>query len=194
MKKNTGNDFGSVLRTIRLRKKLTMREVADRMQIRETTIRKYEMNELTPKTSTKLALAKALEVSPSVLLADWSPSPSSAIGHLFSYFEEFGGSFLEKDGHIAIEFEALEPFIRSWSKEFRSLNTEYKASSSKARKAASVDAYFDFLINADTSAKSLSASSARNIVPSMQEAARLTLENPPHLYKSNRAPASKKQS
>lgn len=182
MSKKVSNDFGSVIRTIRLRKGLTMKEVADRMQIRETTIRKYEMNELTPKTSTKLALAKALGVSPSVLLADWSPTPSAAIGHLLSYFEAFGGSFLEKDGHIAIEFDALEPFIRSWSEEYNRLRAEHTQSYSSAKKTAAVDSYFDFLINMNDSAVSSPASSACSTVPSMQEAVRLTKENPPRLY------------
>lgn len=189
MKMKTDNDFGSVLRTIRLRKRLTMKEVAERMQIRETTYRKYETNELTPKDSTKAAIAKALEVSPSLLLADWSPCASSAIGNLISYYEAFGGSFVEKDGHISIRFEALEPFIRLWAEKHNGSAADYASAASSTKKSAVIDSYFDFLVGTDGSYLCQVSSKDSN-PPTMQEAVTLTLTAPPHLYSRKNKPSA----
>ncbi len=173
--------LGSLIRTIRLRKGLTMQEVADRMHIRETTLRKYELNELIPRTSTRKALAEALGVAPFVLLSDWTPEVSSAIGHLISYFELFGGSFIEKDGHTAIEFSSLAPFVEAWAKTHDRISSPHASAAQKDNQDAALESYFDYLVSGISAEDLAAVPNPAAEIPSLCREVQLTMEAPPNL-------------
>jgi transcriptional regulator with XRE-family HTH domain len=57
------------LRVVRERKAITQAQLAKRSGINESTIRRAEHQEITPQSATTRALAKALGVPPSELMA-----------------------------------------------------------------------------------------------------------------------------
>ncbi|MDR1955899.1 MAG: XRE family transcriptional regulator [Treponema sp.] len=63
--------LGEKLRTLRERRSLTLREVADRAGVSESLVSQIERNRVTPALDTLLALADVLEVDLEYLFADY---------------------------------------------------------------------------------------------------------------------------
>ena len=63
--------FGEKLRTVRERRKLTLREVAERAGVSESLVSQIERNRVSPAIDTLLTLADVLDLDPEYLFAGW---------------------------------------------------------------------------------------------------------------------------
>ncbi|MDR1900041.1 MAG: XRE family transcriptional regulator [Treponema sp.] len=63
--------FGEKIRTVRERRGLTLREVAEQAGVSESLVSQIERNRVSPAIDTLLALADALDLDPEYLFADW---------------------------------------------------------------------------------------------------------------------------
>jgi transcriptional regulator with XRE-family HTH domain len=63
--------FGEKIRTVRERRKLTLREVAEQAGVSESLVSQIERNRVSPAIDTLLALADVLDLDPEYLFADW---------------------------------------------------------------------------------------------------------------------------
>jgi transcriptional regulator with XRE-family HTH domain len=63
--------FGEKIRTVRERRSLTLREVADRAGVSESLVSQIERNRVSPAIDTLLALADALDIDLEYLFADF---------------------------------------------------------------------------------------------------------------------------
>jgi transcriptional regulator with XRE-family HTH domain len=63
--------FGEKIRTVRERRKLTLREVAEAAGLSESMVSQIERNRVSPAIDTLLALADVLDLDPEYLFADW---------------------------------------------------------------------------------------------------------------------------
>ncbi len=66
-----GRHFGEKLRLVRERKKLTMREVAERAGVSESMVSQIERNKVSPALDTLLSLVDVLEIDIEYLFADY---------------------------------------------------------------------------------------------------------------------------
>ncbi len=66
-----GHHFGEKLRLVRERKKLTMREVAERAGVSESMVSQIERNKVSPALDTLLSLVDVLEIDIEYLFADY---------------------------------------------------------------------------------------------------------------------------
>jgi transcriptional regulator with XRE-family HTH domain len=66
--------FGEKIRTVRERRSLTLREVADRAGVSESLVSQIERNRVSPAIDTLLALADALDLDLEYLFADYRRS------------------------------------------------------------------------------------------------------------------------
>ena len=67
------NDFGKMLKSLRLEKGLTQEEVAQKMEGRKSTISRYENGKVVPSRSQVERLAQVLGIQQAVLLTQWQP-------------------------------------------------------------------------------------------------------------------------
>jgi transcriptional regulator with XRE-family HTH domain len=63
--------FGEKIRTVRERRGLTMREVAEKAGVSESLVSQIERNRVSPAIDTLLGLADVLDLDPEYLFADW---------------------------------------------------------------------------------------------------------------------------
>jgi transcriptional regulator with XRE-family HTH domain len=63
--------FGEKLRTVRERRGLTLREVAEQAEVSESLVSQIERNKVSPAIDTLLRLADVLDIDPEYLFADW---------------------------------------------------------------------------------------------------------------------------
>jgi transcriptional regulator with XRE-family HTH domain len=63
--------FGEKIRTVRERRKLTLREVAEQAGVSESLVSQIERNRVSPAIDTLLALADVLDLDPEYLFAGW---------------------------------------------------------------------------------------------------------------------------
>jgi transcriptional regulator with XRE-family HTH domain len=63
--------FGEKIRTVRERRKLTLREVAEQAGVSESLVSQIERNRVSPAIDTLLAIADVLDLDPEYLFADW---------------------------------------------------------------------------------------------------------------------------
>jgi len=68
---DTTHHFGERLRQVRERKKLTMREVAERAGVSESMVSQIERNKVSPALDTLLSLVDVLEIDIEYLFADY---------------------------------------------------------------------------------------------------------------------------
>lgn len=103
-------NFGERLKNIRRSKRVSQKELGQRLGVSQQTIAQYEKAESTPKASTVNKIANALNVDPRTLL---DPPPSHVVDN--TKMRQFLNELLKK--------QAEENLLRT----FRSLNNDGKA-------------------------------------------------------------------
>jgi transcriptional regulator with XRE-family HTH domain len=123
--------FGEKIRTIRERRGLTQREVADHAGVSESLVSQIERNRVSPAIDTLLAVADALDLDPEYLFADYRRKRSVKItrmgertsftrpGVLYERLARMGGdaSFREGGGIEAYNI-TLEPGAKTGSADY----------------------------------------------------------------------------
>jgi transcriptional regulator with XRE-family HTH domain len=72
---NASSHFARTLRRLREKEHLSLRDLADRSGLSHGTIENIEQGRYTPKWTTVLALAAALQVSPEIFSEKFSRAP-----------------------------------------------------------------------------------------------------------------------
>lgn len=118
--------IGENIRRIRKLRKMTVKDLADRLNISDTYLRYYENNARNPKKDGILRIAEALNVNPEVLQAT-EIDQDAALHRLFHIFSEYNGRLLTADSivrgvadksisgnEVFVEFQSLKPHLSSW--------------------------------------------------------------------------------
>lgn len=128
---------GDIIRAIRINRKLTQEELAQKVGIRASNLRKYESNSLRPKAATIDKFADALDVNPYVLSCNWEPQAIEAFLNILSCAEQFGCSIIRTDDNkIGLVFESINELVSSWS--------AFRSNLQENRQVALLDCYLDF--------------------------------------------------
>lgn len=122
--------FGEKIRTVRERRSLTLKEVADRAGVSESLVSQIERNRVSPAIDTLLSLAEALDIDLEYLFSDFRKERSVKIVHQDerATFTRPGGVFYERlaqldaasQGQDGIEayYITLNPGAKTGSKEY----------------------------------------------------------------------------
>ena len=71
MKNKNKYNFGSILKEVRKRKKITLRQISEKAEVSESLISQIERNRVSPSIDTLLSIAKILEIDLDYLFKDY---------------------------------------------------------------------------------------------------------------------------
>lgn len=127
--------FGDKVRTVREKRGLTLREVAEKVGVSESMISQIERNRVSPAIDTLLALADALDIDLEYLFADYRRERSVHIvkavnrttfskpGVLYQRLAQLEGLVPGMDGIEAYQID-LEPGAKTGSDEYGHVGSE----------------------------------------------------------------------
>lgn len=138
---------GENIRRLRKERKLTLRQLGDKVGVSEAYIRAYESGRRNPKQKSLEAIARALAVNVEVL-TNSEFDGVMAMHRLFQIFRQYSGELFEckdKDGNdmVGVRFGTLT-LMRSWMQRYQEYTDEVERCSSikdvKQRGEALLDA------------------------------------------------------
>jgi transcriptional regulator with XRE-family HTH domain len=124
-----GFHFGEKIRSVRERRSLTLKEVADRAGVSESLVSQIERNRVSPAIDTLLALADAVDIDLEYLFSDYRRERSVRVvrkgerstftrpGVLYERLAQLDGASQGRDGIEAYRI-TLEPGAKTGGKEY----------------------------------------------------------------------------